>query len=58
MLSSATFHMTTLAKNRLTSTTTEAVKAHQHACRFIVRDNILVTCQDWKLVPDVVKANL
>jgi hypothetical protein len=36
----------------------EARKAFKRACRFLVRDNVSITIQDWWLVPQTSKEQL
>jgi hypothetical protein len=36
----------------------EARKAFKHACGFQVRDNVSITIQDWRLMPQTTKVQL
>jgi hypothetical protein len=50
--------VTALDLNGLPIEPPEAEKAFKHACRFQVRDNVSITIQDWRLVPQTTKEHL
>jgi hypothetical protein len=48
-------YMTTLDLNGLPIEPPEARKVFKHACGFQVRDNVTITIQDWRLMPETTK---
>jgi hypothetical protein len=51
-------YITSLDLNDLPIEPPEARKAFKRACRFQVRDNVSITIQDWRLVPEATKEQL
>jgi hypothetical protein len=57
-MSSEISYVTALDLNDLPIEPPEASKAFKHACGFQVRDNVSITIQDWRLVPQTTKEQL
>jgi hypothetical protein len=57
-MSSGITYVTILDLNGLPIEPPEARKAFKHTCRFQVRDNVSITIQDWRLVPETTKERL
>jgi hypothetical protein len=51
-------YITSLDLNGLPIEPPEARKAFKRACRFQVRDNVSITIQDWRLMPEATKEQL
>jgi hypothetical protein len=51
-------YVTTLDLKDLPIEPPEARKPFKHACEFQVRDNVSITIQDWRLVPEATKEQL
>jgi hypothetical protein len=51
-MSSEITYVTMLDLNGLSIEPPEARKAFKHACRFQVRDNVSITIQHWRLMPE------
>jgi hypothetical protein len=54
-MSSRITYVTTLDLNDLSSEPPKERKVFKHACRFQVRDNVSITIQDWRLMPEATK---
>jgi hypothetical protein len=57
-MSSGITYVTALDLNGLPIEPTEARKMFKRACIFQVRDNVSITIQDWRLVPETTKEQL
>jgi hypothetical protein len=57
-MSSEITYVTTLDLNDLPIESAKARKALKRACGFQVRDNVPITIQDWRLVPEATKEQL
>jgi hypothetical protein len=55
-MSSRTTYVTSLDLNGLPTKPSEARKSFKRACKF--RDNVSITIQDWRLVPETTKEEL
>jgi hypothetical protein len=51
-------YLTVLDLNDLPIEPPKARKAFKHACGFQVRDNVSITIQDWRLMPQTTKEQL
>jgi hypothetical protein len=57
-MTSGITYVTALDLNDLSIEPHEARKVFKHACGFQVRDNVFITIQDWRLVPQTTKEQL